>query len=79
MLDDAIMTYKEAIAREPNFPEAYNNLVRPPPTLAAPFWGQLQPCMLWNWWPAPRHCNMFCPVTLASACQRSLGGVLLLI
>ena len=29
MLDDAIMTYKEAIAREPNFPEAYNNLVRP--------------------------------------------------
>ena len=27
MLDDAIMTYKEAIAREPNFPEAYNNLV----------------------------------------------------
>ena len=29
MLDDAIMTYKEAIAREPNFPEAYNNLVTP--------------------------------------------------
>ncbi len=29
MLDDAIMTYKEAIAREPNFPEAYNNLVGP--------------------------------------------------
>ncbi len=29
MLDDAIMTYKEAIAREPNFPEAYNNLVSP--------------------------------------------------
>ena len=28
MLDDAIVTYKEAIAREPNFPEAYNNLVR---------------------------------------------------
>ena len=26
MLNDAIQTYQEAIAREPNFPEAYNNL-----------------------------------------------------
>ena len=27
MLTEAIVTYNEAIAREPKFPEAYNNLV----------------------------------------------------
>jgi protein O-GlcNAc transferase len=25
-LEEAVATYREAIAREPNFPEAYNNL-----------------------------------------------------
>ena len=35
MLSEAIVTYREAIAHESNFPEAYNNLVRPPSSYSA--------------------------------------------